>query len=339
MPDLPGTIWSYNLHMIRETHTTIFDAGKGYGPITGLRTIIDCTVVKRETRWWMFACGLYKESWEIQMFSASLPENAPLSATGWQITPDVNDSSRPELLACKTKSHWWDGKGGRHCPSYVKGWDPEKNAWIERIYYAGAAQNFMGPYAIGYLEWDGAQWVDQPAPAFTANEYWERGSVYEPNLIYHDGKWKMWYVAGANQDDYLVQGYSESPNGRTDWSSHRIIFPAEERVFDFCVLPVENGFEAVFSRVDVRVLNVRGQEERPETGLWWCGSKVPSPEISNWSKPVRISGPGPWKPVLRYGEADPGKMYVFYDDAYPNTLGAGMPLHFTLNCIQTDRPE
>jgi hypothetical protein len=32
-----------------------------------------------------------------------------------------------------------DGKGGRHCPSYVKGWEPTKGEWVERIYYAGAA--------------------------------------------------------------------------------------------------------------------------------------------------------------------------------------------------------
>ena len=48
--------------------------------------------------------------------------------------------------------------------------------------------------------------MDQPEPAFIANEEWEHGSVYEPNLIYHDGKWKMWYVAGSNQEDYLVHG-------------------------------------------------------------------------------------------------------------------------------------
>ena len=109
----------------------------------------------------------------------------------------------------------WDLKGGRHCPAYVRGWDPQRKAWVERIYYAGGASDVWGPYTIGYLEWDGDQWVDQPAPAFTANEDWERGSVYEPNLIYHDGKWKMWYVAGSNQEDYIVHGYSESPDGRT----------------------------------------------------------------------------------------------------------------------------
>jgi hypothetical protein len=318
--------------MLMETHTTIFDAGKGYGPLTRLKTIVDCTVAKHQDRWRMFVCGVETAVWEIHMFSAALPEGAPLSATGWLLTADADDPSRPALLAGKTRSYTWDGKGGRHCPSYVKGWDPEMNDWVERIYYAGAAQNFMGPYAIGYVQWDGTRWVDQSTPAFTANEYWERGSVYEPNVIYHDGKWKMWYVAGANQDDYLVQGYSESPDGCTGWSPHQIVFSAEEKVFDFCVISADGVFEAVFARVNV------GKTELPKTGLWWCQAKEPSPNIKDWSEPVRISSPGPWKPVLRYGENAPQKMFVFYDGVYPNAAGGAIPLNFTLNCLEIDRP-
>lgn len=316
-----------------ETYTTIFDAAKGYGAISSVRTMVDCTVAKRENRWWMFTCGVEYGSAEINMFSAALPHGANLSATGWQLTPDPQDLSRPALLARKTRSFWWDGKGGRHCPAYVKGWDPTKKEWVERIYYAGASQNFMGPYAIGYLEWNGAQWVDQDSPAFTANEYWERGSVYEPNLIYHDGKWKLWYVAGANQDDYLVQGYSESPDGRTDWSPHQIVFPPDEKVFDFCPIAVDGRYEAVFARVNV------GKTEIPETGLWWCRAKEPSTKISDWTEPVRLTGPGPWKPVLRYGELGAEKMFVFHDVARPNTAeGAKIPFHFAINCLEIGRP-
>ncbi len=318
--------------MTSEILTTIFDAGRGYGPVTKLRTMVDCTVVKRAGRWWMFTCGVEKDSSEINMYSASLSQDAPLSAEGWEIATDASDPAKPALLAGKQKSFWWDGKGGRHCPSYVQGWDPEKQAWVERIYYAGAARDFMGPYVIGYIEWDGQQWADQPAPAFNANEYWERGSVYEPNVIYHDGRWKMWYVAGANQDDYLVQGYAESPDGRTDWSPHRIVFPAEERVFDFCVTLVERGYEVVFARV-----NVSGAD-LPKTGLWWCQAPEPSPDIRDWSEPVRISGPGPWKPVLRYSETAANRMLVFHDGVYPNKTGVGIPINFALNCLEMDRP-
>lgn len=311
--------------------TRIFDAGKGYGSLTNLKTLVDCTVVKRDDRWSMFACGVDKFRWEIELYSASLPAGAPLSADGWTIAADAEDASKPAVLVGKSRSYWWDGKGGRHCPSYVRGWDPEKRAWVERIYYAGAAQHFMGPYAIGYVEWDGVEWVDQPAPSFFANEYWERGSVYEPNLLYHEDRWKMWYVAGTNQDDYLVQGYAESPNGRTDWSAHRIVFAPEEKVFDFCVVPYGEGYDAVFARVNV------GKGELPKTGLWWCHAKEPSPAISDWSEAVRISDAGPWKPVLLFDEAK--KMFVFHDNTYPNTSGTGMSMHFTIDCIQMDRPS
>jgi hypothetical protein len=77
---------------------------------------------------------------------------------------------------------------------------------VESIYYAAAQQNLWGPFTICLLQWN-AEWIDQPEPAFPAKEEWEYGSVYEPNLIYHDGKWKMWYLAGSNQEDYLVHGY------------------------------------------------------------------------------------------------------------------------------------
>ncbi|MGH9533514.1 MAG: hypothetical protein ACRD2E_01495 [Terriglobales bacterium] len=318
--------------------TILFDAGRGYAPITNLRTLVDCTVARRGERWWMFACGLCADSWEIQMFSAALPPGAPLSATGWQITPDAARFDSPALLAGKSRSYAWDGAGGRHCPAYVRGFDPQRKAWVERIYYAGAAQHYLGPYAIGYLEWDGGEWRDQPEPALTAAEPWEHGSLYEPNVIYHDGKWKLWYVAGANQDDYLVQGYAESSNGRGPWSARQIVFPPEAKVFDFCVTPVASGFEAVFSRVDVRAPEAARRHPRSGTGLWWCRAPQPSPVIADWTAPVRIAPPGPWKPVLRYDPADPNTVFIFHDGAYPNPAAERMPLHFTLNCLEVPRP-
>lgn len=131
-------------------YTTLFDDGKGYGSMASLKTFTDCTAVKRGNQWWMFACGEETASSEINLYSASLTPGVALSAEGWKITPDDADPSRPALLASKTVSSWWDGKGGRHCPSYVRGFDPHTNRWVERIYYAGAAQNVQGPYSIGY---------------------------------------------------------------------------------------------------------------------------------------------------------------------------------------------
>jgi hypothetical protein len=204
--------------------TKIFDPADGFTPLTDTLTLTDSSVAKRSNRWWMYLAGRAMNRESIELFSASLPEGAPLAATGWSPTARSDDRTKIADLAGHQSSKAWDLKGGRHCPSYVRGWNPERNAWVERVYYAGGASNVWGPYTIGFLEWDGSEWVDQLAPAFTANEVWEHGSVHEPNLVYHDGKWKLWYVAGSNQEDYIVQGYSESLDGRTGWSKHQIFF-------------------------------------------------------------------------------------------------------------------
>jgi len=229
--------------------TKIFDPADGFSPLKDPGDVTDCTIAKRGDQWWMFLAGTVIGQPGIHLFSASLPKGTPLSAKGWTLTSDRNDSSRIALLANYNASAPWDLNGGRHCPSYVRVWEPERNQWVERIYYAGGAEQVWGPYTIGYLEWDGSKWIDQPAPVFRAEEDWEHGSVYEPNLIYADGKWKMWYVAGSNHEDYLVHGYAESPDGRTNWTKHRIFAPPELKLFDFRLLPTSNGYEAVFSRV------------------------------------------------------------------------------------------
>jgi hypothetical protein len=108
------------------------------------------------------------------------------------------------------------------------------------------------------------------------------------------------------------------------------VFAPEEKVFDFCVVPYDDGFDSVFARVNV------GKGELPKTGLWWCHAKTPSHDISEWSEAVRISDAGPWKPVLVF---DGKKMFVFHDNTYPNTTGVGMPMHFTIDCVEMDRPE
>src|SRR5947209_1087713 len=169
------------------------------------------------------------------IFSASLPPHAPLSSRGW--TPDRNTAGELVPVAGRSRSRTWDGDGGRHCTSYVKGWDPAEGKWVERIYYAGAANNLWGPYTIGFLQWDGDEWRDQPEPVFVATEEWEHGSVYEPNLVYHDGKWKMWYVAGSNQEDYLIHGYSESEDGCTGWSKHAIFRASRNEAVRFLCSP------------------------------------------------------------------------------------------------------
>jgi hypothetical protein len=320
--------------------TKIFDPAEGFSPLTDAVEITDSTVTKRGDQWWMYVAGQATGHEGIRLFSASLPAGSPLSAQGWSLTPDCHDPARIALLAGHESSKAWDLKGGRHCPAYVRGWDPEREKWVERIYYAGGAANLWGPYAIGYLEWDGKEWVDQPESVFIAEEDWEHGSVYEPNLLYADGKWKMWYVAGSNVEDYLVQGFAESADGR-NWSGRKIFIPPEEKIFDFCVINRPQGYEAVFSKVWL------GKTPAPvSTGLWWCECPTPSSDFKDWSKPRQIMDAtncgwhaGPWKPSVRYEESDPTRMFVFFDGGYvkENEPG-GFPFAFTLGCLEIERP-
>ena len=299
--------------------------------------LVDASVVHRADRWWMYLAGQTAGYGPTQIYAASLPPGSPLSTTGW--TPARGPDGKLTPLASQDVTRAWDGNGGRHCPSHVKGWDPRKQAWVERIYYAGAADNLWGPYTIGFLEWDGENWVSQPEPVFVANEDWERGSVYEPNLIYHDGKWKMWYVAGANHDNYLVHGYAESEDGVTGWTEHALFAPSEMKMFDFCVRQRLNGFDAVYARVWAT-----GGAPPPETGLWWCRAEKPSGKLSDWGQPVQIMTAedrgwhsGPWKPSLAFEEQDE-RALVFFDGLYRTNDPGPFPFAFTLGCLEITLP-
>lgn len=321
--------------------TKIFDPADGFAPFVNAAVVTDSTLAQREGRWWMYLAGRLVDHEGIQIFSASLPEGVPLAARGWTLTADPADASRVAVLAPQARSREWDLRGGRHCPAFVRGWDPARQAWVQRIYYAGGADKVWGPYTIGYLEWDGARWVEQDAPVFTAAEEWEHGSVYEPNLVYADGLWRMWYVAGSNQENYLVQGYAESADGRKRWTRRPFCSP-EDKMFDFCAVPaaVGAGYEAVFSRVWL------GAPPAPAwAGLWWCRADKASPDRSDWSTPVQILtaadrgwSSGPWRPCLRYAEGNSDRMFVFFDGQYTKPGGGPFPFAFTLGCLEIDRP-
>jgi len=319
----------------------VFDPAAGFAQLVDLAEITDATLAQRANRWWMYLAGQTVHDASTHLFSASLPENAPLASTGWRITADPPGSTKVALLSGRSRSAAWDQNGGRHCPAYVKGWDPHRRTWVERIYYAGSAEQLWGPYTIGYLEWNGEAWLDQPAPAFTASEPWERGSVYEPNVLFHDGKWKLWYVSGSNHEDYLVHGYAESEDGRSNWTRHKVFAPAECKLFDFCVIPCQHHFEAVFSRVWV------AKTPPPEsTGLWWCQCDTPSPEFSAWSEPVPIltaaGSPwhsAPWKPAVRSSETHPNTLLVFFDGLRHTGDPGPFPFAFTLGCLELERPK
>jgi hypothetical protein len=323
-----------------DVETRVFDPAQGFAPLTNVIEVTDATLARRGNRWWMYLAGEAAGHEGIRLFSASLPEGAPLAAGGWRLTAESADPTRIALLAPSDASAAWDLRGGRHCPCYVRGFDPRRGEWVERIYYAGAPETPWGPYRIGFLEWDGTCWREQAEPVFAATEDWERGSVYEPNVLYVDGRWKMWYVAGSNQEDHLVQAFSESEDGCSRWSPHKPFMPAENKVFDFCVQPAGGGYEAVFSRVWVAK-----SDPPPATGLWWCRADTPSSHRVDWSEPVQIMTAaergwhaGPWKPSWRYSETDPSRLLVFFDGSYRKDEPGGFPFAFTLGCLETDRP-
>jgi hypothetical protein len=305
---------------------------------SGGAELLDPTVVRRGEQWWMYLAGQASGYGATDIYSASLPPGTPLSAVGWKPTRGIGGELVP--VAGRRFSRAWDGKGGRHCPAYVKGWDNVRGESVERIYYAGAADNLWGPYTIGFMQWDGENWIDQPQPVFAANEDWEHGSVYEPNLIYHEGKWKMWYVAGSNHQDYLVHGYAESEDGSTDWSQHTVFAPPDMKVFDFCVRQHGRAFDAVFARVWVG-----GGTPPPDTGLWWCRADRPFSRLADWSQPVQIMTAedrgwhsGPWKPSFQFDEQVEERAFVFFDGLYRTSDPGPFPFAFTLGCIDARLP-
>ena len=300
--------------------------------------VTDASVVERNGQWWMFLAGQAAGYGPTDLFSASLPAGAALGATGWKLTSGLH--GQPAPLAGRSQSGVWDGQGGRHCPSYVRGWDPQKGAWAERIYYAGAAESLAGPYAIGFLEWDGERWVDQPEPVLTAQADWEKGSVCEPNLVYHDGLWRMWYAAVANHLGYVAHGYAESQDG-CNWKRHVLFAPPEMTMFDFCVRERNGGFDAIFSRVWL----FREGAPPPETGLWWCRADTPSGTLADWSRPVQILTAedrgwhaGPFKPCLQFVSREDERGFVFFDGLYRTSDPGPFPFALTLGCLPIHLP-
>jgi len=300
--------------------------------------LLDASITQRGEQWCLYLAGQEDGHGATDIYAAFLPSGAPLSANGWQL--QRGSEGRLTAVAPRTCSRAWDGNGGRHCPSYVKGWDNRRREWVERLYYAGAAEHLWGPYTIGFLEWDGERWADQSEPVFSANEDWEHGSVYEPNLIYHEGKWKIWYVAGSNQEDYLVHGYAESEDGRSGWSKHVLFAPPEMKLFDFCVRPRQGSFDAIFARVWVG-----SGAPPPETGLWWCRAAAPYSRLSEWSEPVQIMTAedrgwrsGPWKPSFQFYEDEGERALLFFDGCYRTSDPGPFPFAFTLGCADVHLP-
>lgn len=326
-----------------NTKTKLFDPKQGFGAITNIRTFTDSTIFKRGNQWCMVGGGFDIKKRAIMLLSASLPAGTPLSTNRWKLTADPNDPSSALPLVMPSSPEGWDGLGGMHCPSYARGWDPAANggagAWQERIYYAGSSKSFVGPYTIGYLHWDGSRWNRYgSSPVFTATEPWETPTVAEPNVIYYEGKWRMWYLAGPDKEKQYPQGYAESVDGRTGWKK-QMYLPGGQNVFDNAVLSANGRFESVFSRYPLLSHKVN-----PEDGLWWHSADRPYAEAEHWSEPTHLLSPldgqanwhagGVWKPSFDYSDADPTRAFVFFNGAYAD---AGPFPVFTLGCIECRR--
>jgi hypothetical protein len=326
--------------LIDSIETKVFDPAGGFAPLTDVVEATDPTVFRRGDRWWMAVATQVANRPGVQLATASLPESAPLSASGWRLQADDRDPTKIATLP-QERSGGWDLRGGRHCPSYATGLDPKTGRAVERIYYAGAADHVWGPYTIGYLEWDGERWIDQPAPVFVATEPWERGSVFEPNVIFADGKWKLWYVAGSHHENYHVHGYAESEDGRNDWTAHQIFAPPEMKMFDFHVRRADSAYEAIFSRIWLQ------GEPSAETGLWRCRCNRPSSRLADWSEPVQLVTAadrgwhsGPWKPSAAASTADPNRVLVFFSGMYSSPhANSYFPFVFTLGCVDVNRAD
>lgn len=67
-------------------------------------------------------------------------------------------------------------------------------------------------------------WVRRDKPilsARTATQDWRRIVCYSPHVIYHDGRFRMWYLgtSEASRTNDMQMGYAESENG-IDWKEH-----------------------------------------------------------------------------------------------------------------------
>jgi len=107
------------------TEVKIFDPHDASMNLAGAE-VLDPTVVKRANQWWMYLAGQAHGYGSTDIYSASLPPEAPLSSTGWILTRTPAEDL--QAVAPRNLSRPWDGKGGRHCPSFVKGMGCSKEA-------------------------------------------------------------------------------------------------------------------------------------------------------------------------------------------------------------------
>lgn len=314
----------------------LFDAAVGFGPVRNLLAAADPDIQRINGRWWMFFGAANTDgssgSFAVNLFTASLPPDAPLSSPDWTITTAVEQPHRAQPLVELPERGCWDE--WLHTPSYV--YAPSAvsvtgrqgtTVMRERIYYTGStgagAEGRL--FAIGVMERVGNSWVRREEPVV-------RGTaacpcVLEPKVRFLDGKWRMWYLAAPKQaapgelPEYRIE-YLDSEDGLR-WGPAREFFPVGDSYFDAAVTQRQDGHDMVVARGP----NLFATPGFPSQGLWWLGSRTPSGDRADWTaEPVRILDADhgqPWYaagvfgPCARYGdtERDRDLLYVFFAGA------------------------
>src|SRR3569833_3048987 len=85
--------------------------------------LLDASLAQSGEQWWMVLAGQPRGNGATDLYRAELARGASLSAEGWKPLRDPAGELIP--LAARNCEAEWDGRGGRHCPCYVRGWDPE----------------------------------------------------------------------------------------------------------------------------------------------------------------------------------------------------------------------
>ena len=307
-----------------------FDMRTGLRPVRNVWGVSDPDVHKLGGRWVMFLGG-FTNRLKVLLFSATLPEGAPLSSTAWSLVTEPGRPGQAVPLTPAPPRGQWDARG-MHTPSYVRGRLPGPGGREEeRIYYAGHASRAVtgkhSRYAIGYLVRTPTGWQRHGPPVHTGTR--QRPSVLEPRVRYDDGVWRMWYLSAPHEvgrgelPDYRLE-YVEGDDG-IHWSAPQVLFSTEDGFFDNAVQHVDGHYEMVVARGT----NLYGTAGYPAQGLWWLRSPRLSGRRADWTgTPVRLLDtdidPLPWfanggcGPSFHYGdtEADRDTMYVFFTGTY-----------------------
>lgn len=278
----------------------------GVAHLRNVDTVADVSVTRADGHWAMVLGATSGDSSVIGIYSARLPRGATLDSADWAIATEPGDPAVAAALAPVPPAGAWDATG-YHCPVHVQG------GGARRVYYASTPERSLyGPYRIGCLEWEGGRWHRRPEPVFTAREAWERGTVLEPNVVYADGWWRIYYAAGLTETEGAVIGYAESRDGLSGWRCRRVELADGE--FDAAVAAAARGFHRVTARHPAH------RPLEPGDGLWLSRahgldrpSWMPEDQLVESVDGTAWHRGGVWKPSVVVDPARPDEGHVFFN--------------------------